>query len=79
MTFHLRDAKTPRTIGGRACTYLAFVGGIWSAQWLLWLLTRETSPEPNLFSLMLLAIVFLFWFFMPERYWFRPGVPPKKP
>ncbi len=77
MTIHLRDAKTPRTIAGRAFTYVAFVGGLWSAQWLLWLLTGESGPQPGPFSLMLLAVVFLFWFFMPERYWFRRGAPPR--
>ncbi|WP_422935361.1 hypothetical protein [Sinomonas sp. P47F7] len=73
----LREAKTPGTFAGRAYTYLAFVGGLWSAQWLLWFATGHWSLRPDPFGLALLAIVFLFWFFMPQRYWFRRGTPPK--
>ena len=74
----IRDAKTPSTIGGRLGTYAAFVGGIWSVQWLLWFATNHNSPEPTLFGLGLLGLVFLFWFFMPQRYWFRRGSPERE-
>lgn len=63
---------TPRTFAGRAYVYVAFVGGLWSAQWLLFWATRGLIPEPTLFGLIMLAIISLFWFFMPPRPWF-PG------
>ncbi|WP_336856914.1 hypothetical protein [Sinomonas albida] len=76
---NLRDAKTPNTLQARVWTYLAFVVGLWSAQGLLWFMTGHATPEPNLLSLMILGLVFLFWFFTPQRYWFRRGTPPQDP
>lgn len=69
---------TPRTFAGRASVYLAFTGGLWSAQWLLFLATNGAIPKPSLFGLFMLALISLFWFFLPPTPWFRKRSHPNK-
>ncbi|GAA4026476.1 hypothetical protein GCM10023063_04150 [Arthrobacter methylotrophus] len=63
---------TPSTSAGRAYLYLAFTGGLWSAQWLLFWATNDATPKPSLFGLVMLAVISVFWFFLPPKPWF-PG------
>ena len=62
---------TPRTFAGRAYVYIAFTGGLWSAQWLLFWAANGAVTKPTLFGLFMLALISLFWFFMPSKPWFR--------
>ncbi|BAS13686.1 hypothetical protein AHiyo8_19890 [Arthrobacter sp. Hiyo8] len=51
---------TPKTVWGRLYLYVASVGGMWTAQWLLYCATSGWSPEPTLASLVMFSIIFLF-------------------
>jgi hypothetical protein len=74
-----RDARTPSTIVGCLGTYAVSVGATWAAQWLLWFFSGHSTSEPTAFGPLMLGLVFLFWFFMPPRYWFRRGSARREP
>lgn len=61
---------TPRTFAGRCYVYLAFTGGFWAAQWLLFWVIGGMVPEPTFFGLIMLAGLNLSWFLMPSVPWF---------
>lgn len=61
---------TPKTVWGRFYVYLASVGGMWAAQWLLYWATSGWTPKPTLASLVMFSIIFLFFVLS-----IKPGVP----
>ena len=71
----LQDARTPSTFIGRLAAYILCVGAASSAYIIVWAATGKILFNPGVIAA-LLMVLFLFWFFIPERYWFHRGKPP---
>lgn len=66
----LADARTPSTLIGRLVAYVACVGATSSGYVILWSATGKTLLNAGIVTA-LLMIIFLFWFFIPQRYLFH--------